>query len=135
MDHSRGLYPNLLAAHPPFQVDGNLGFIAAVTEMLLQSHAKEIRVVPALPVELAAGSVSGLAARPGITVDIRWEHGAAVELSLAPRNAAASGRHTVCIGGWTRSVELRSGYSTRLVATGAGFHICYTDTRAGAFLA
>jgi alpha-L-fucosidase 2 len=135
VDHSGGLYPNLFAAHPPFQVDGNLGFIAAVTEMLLQSHAGEIRVLPALPAELAAGSVSGLLARPGITVDIRWEHGAAVELALTPRNAAASGPHTVCIGGWTRSVELRSGYCTRLVAAGDEFHISYTDAPTGAFLA
>lgn len=65
-------------------------------------------MLPALPAELAAGSVSGLVARPGITVDIRWERGAAVELSLTPRHAAASGPHTVCIGGWTGSVELRS---------------------------
>jgi alpha-L-fucosidase 2 len=135
VDHSGGLYPNLFAAHPPFQVDGNLGFIAAVTEMLLQSHAGEIRVLPALPTELATGSVSGLVARPGITVDIRWEQGAAVELSLTPRNAAAVRAHTVCIGGWTSSVELRSGYRTRLVAAGAEFHISYTEAPAGAFVA
>lgn len=134
VDHSGGLYPNLFAVHPPFQVDGNLGFIAAVTEMLLQSHAEEIRVLPALPAELAAGSVSGLVARPGIIVDIRWEQRAAVELSLTPRNASASGPHTVRIGAWTRSVELRSGYCTRLTAAGTGFHVSYTSAPAKASL-
>ena len=89
VNHSGGLYPNLFAAHPLFQDDGNLGFIAAVKGMLLQSHARERHVLPALPAEFAPGSVSGLVARPGITVDIRWEHGAAVELSMTPRNAAA----------------------------------------------
>jgi alpha-L-fucosidase 2 len=118
---SGGLYPNLLAAHPPFQIDANLGFIAAVTEMLVQSDTKELRILPALPAELASGRVSGLVARPGISVDLRWEHGVVVELSLAPRNSAAEGLHQVCIGDWTGSVELRPGYLTRLVAAGNGF--------------
>lgn len=119
--HSGGLYPNLLAAHPPFQIDANLGFIAAVTEMLVQSDTKGLRILPALPAELASGRVSGLVARPGITVDLRWEHGNVVELSLAPRNRAAEGLHQVCIGDWTGAVELRPGYLTRLVPAGEGF--------------
>ncbi len=94
--------------------------------MLLQSHAGELHVLPALPAEFAAGSVSGLVARPGITVDIRWEHGAAVELSMTPRNAAAAGMHLARIGEWTGFVELRTGYRTRLVASGPEFKVTFS---------
>jgi hypothetical protein len=119
--HSGGLYPNLLAAHPPIQIDANLGFIAAVTEILVQSDMKGLRILPALPAELPSGRVSGPVARPGITVDLHWEQGNVVELSLAPRNSAAEGLHQLCIGDWTGAVELRPGYLTRLVPAGDGF--------------
>jgi len=71
-----GIYPNLLSAGPPFQIDGNFGTTAAIAEMLIQSNQGYIEFIPSIPdAWKAAGEVKGLKARGGFTVDMQWKDG------------------------------------------------------------
>jgi len=107
-------YPNLFDAHPPFQIDGNLGGAAGIAEMLLQSHVPlsgagyEIQLLPALPEAWPTGSVSGLRARGGFDVSMAWKDG---RLTSAVLHSARGGRTRLRYGTRTRELTLPAGGS------------------------
>jgi alpha-L-fucosidase 2 len=116
-----GLYPNLFDAHPPFQIDGNFGAAAGVAEMLLQSHIPAdrnatpprflIHLLPALPCAWPDGSVRGLRARGGASVDIEWKDGALTAATITP---TVSGPIEVRLGEKTVTLKAEAGRSVKL---------------------
>lgn len=89
-----GLLPNLFSTHPPFQIDGNLGFPAAIAEMLVQSHGGLVHLLPALPDSWVRGDVQGIAVRPGLVLDLTWSDGRVTGATL---HNPGSERRTVIV--------------------------------------
>ncbi|KAF1710711.1 glycoside hydrolase family 95 protein [Pseudoxanthomonas sacheonensis] len=104
-------YPNLFDAHPPFQIDGNFGGTAGITEMLLQSWGGSIFLLPALPQAWREGSVRGLKVRGAAGMDLSWKEG---RLSMATLTSARGGRYNVILGEQSLDMELEAGQSRRI---------------------
>lgn len=79
---ANNIYQNLWDTHPPFQIDGNFGYSAAVCEMLAHSHGKAVKLLPTLPKAWSEGTVRGLGVRGGFNIDFSWKGGDWKEMSV-----------------------------------------------------
>ena len=108
--------PNLWTLHPPFQIDGSLGTMAAVAEMLLQSHAGSIQILPALPKAWHTGHFDGLVARGNFVVSAQWKDAKATELSILSRSGGEC--RVACPGLGTATVTDSSGNKMKISRDG-----------------
>jgi len=123
-DAGGGVYQNLLCACPPFQIDGNFGSTAGIAEMLLQSHETYadpastdnryiIDLLPALPIEWSDGSVHGLRARGGFSVDMSWKKG---QLTAVTIKSTGGSDCRLLYKGRTVSVSIKPGQKREIAA-------------------
>jgi alpha-L-fucosidase 2 len=104
--------PNLFDDHPPFQIDGNFGGTAGMAEMLLQSHNQVVELLPALPGEWAGGSIRGIKARGGLTIDMEWKNGRMVKAYV---QSTSTRKASFRYAGVDRVLDLKPGEKKELV--------------------
>lgn len=107
-----GTLDNLWDTHAPFQIDGNFGGTAGITEMLMQSHMGFIHLLPALPDAWEEGNIKGLCAKGGFDVDITWKDGKLTEAVITSKSGE---RCNLRYGNETRSFGTKRGKSYKIV--------------------
>jgi len=110
------IYGNLWAVHPPFQIDCNFGYAAAVNEMLVQSHMGVIHLLPALPKAWSTGQVKGMRVRGGYELDLQWKDGSLTQ-AVIRGVSNGPGKCVVRYGKHSCTFELRKG-ETRVLRAG-----------------
>lgn len=103
-----GIYPNMLCAHPPFQIDGNFGFAAAVLEMLIQYEEQKIVFLPALPDEWKDGMAEGVKAPGNITLNFKWKEKRVTEINL---KSPIDAKLVILYNGMEEEIVLNAGSS------------------------
>ena len=112
-----GTYPNLLDAHPPFQIDGNFGGTAGVCEMLMQSSWSDekgvwtVELLPACPEQWSNGSVSGLCARGGFEVAFEWKDGKVRDCTIKAKKA---GTLNLIYNGQQKTIKFKAGQTQNI---------------------
>ncbi len=104
-------YPNLFDAHPPFQIDGNFGGTAGITEMLVQSWGATVFLLPALPDAWPHGELRGVRVRNAAALDLSWRDGALHEAAL---RSERGGEYRVEYRGRELVLGLAAGETARL---------------------
>ncbi|HHX56849.1 MAG TPA: glycoside hydrolase family 95 protein, partial [Clostridiales bacterium] len=120
---SKSTNNNLLASHPPFEIDGNFGGVAGIVEALMQSHNGEIHLLPALPKEWHTGEVKGLRARGGFEVSIQWEDNKLVSAEVLSVSGNSFGLRT--------NVDTDVFCKDKLIGTGTGNEVLCINTEVG----
>jgi alpha-L-fucosidase 2 len=130
---AKSTLPNLWDLHPPFQIDGNFGGAAGIAEMLLQSHAGELSLLPALPHAWPDGAFTGFRARGGVEIDLSWRTARAHTATL---RAIHDGTHrirlprgqrvvTVTTGGQAMSFGVRDGAAELALRAGQTYQLTF----------
>jgi alpha-L-fucosidase 2 len=109
-------HPNLWTTHPPFQIDCNFGFAAAVNEMLAQSHMGYVHLLPALPEQWSEGEVKGMKLRGGYELDMTWKDGAPTRV-LVRNSAGKDGNLRVVLQGKSMEFQIAAGQRIELSAS------------------